>query len=169
MPAIFSAVLIYVFYMTRIISLSVILISFITVANAARFDKSESLAEYTPVLSDDFKRLLRSADIKAGAAYFDRKCGQCHDHEKQGGHSKGPHLWNVLGRKAASIPGFEFSEGMKNAGHTWNYATLNYYLTRTDRAVPGRAMNLRGIKKESKRAELLVFIRTLNDNPPPLP
>jgi len=155
--------------MVRLILLDVIFIGFITPSNAARFDKSESLAEYTPTLTDEFKRLLRKADVKAGAAYFDRKCGQCHDHEKQGGHSKGPHLWNVLGRKAASIYGFEFSEGMRNSGHTWNYATLNYYLTRTDRAVPGRSMNLRGVKKESKRAELLAFIRTLNDKPPPLP
>ena len=131
--------------MLRLIFLGVSLFAFVSVANAGRFDKSESLAEYTPVLTDEFKQLLKTADFEAGKAFFDRKCSQCHDHEKEGGHSKGPHLWNVMGRKAASIPGFEFSEGMKNAGNIWNYATLNYYLTRTDRAVPGRTLNFRGI------------------------
>jgi cytochrome c len=155
--------------MNKIILLTTVLMCCTVTAKAAKFDKSESLAEYTPTLTEDFKQLLRNADVKAGEAYFSRKCGQCHDHEKTGAHSKGPLLWNVLGRKSASMPGFEYSEGMKNAGHTWSYATLNYYLTRTDRAVPGRSMNFRGIKKDPRRANLLLFIRTINDNPPPLP
>ncbi len=155
--------------MIRLILLSTVLITFSSMSHSADFAKSESLAEYTPVLTDEFKQLLKSADVAAGAEFFDRKCSQCHDHKKQGGHSKGPHLWNVMGRKAGSMPGFEYSEAMKKSGHSWNYATLNYYLTRTDRAVPGRSMNFRGIRQDDIRADLLVFIRTLNDNPPPLP
>lgn len=155
--------------MTRLILISTALMAFSSVSFSADFKKSESLAEYTPVLTDEFKQLLKSADVDAGAKYFDRKCAQCHDHQKQGGHSKGPHLWNIMGRKAGTMPGFEYSEAMKKSGHSWNYATLNYYLTRTDRAVPGRSMNFRGIRQDDKRANLLLFIRTLSDNPPPLP
>jgi len=155
--------------MIRHILLGLALMTCITNTYAGRFDKSESLSEYTPVLSDEFKQLLKNADFEAGKAFFDRKCSQCHDHEKTGGHSKGPLLWNIMGRKAGSIPGFDFSDGMKKPGHTWDYATLNYYLTRTDRAVPGRTMNFRGIKKDARRANLLLYLRTLNDNPPPLP
>lgn len=155
--------------MTRLLLLSTALMAFSSMSHSVDFKKSESLAEYTPVLTDEFKQLLKAADVNAGAEYFDLKCSQCHDHQKQGGHSKGPHLWNIMGRKAGTMPGFEYSEAMKQSGHNWNYATLNYYLTRTDRAVPGRSMNFRGIRQDDKRANLLLFIRTLNDNPPPLP
>jgi len=155
--------------MIRLLLIGAALLGSVTSVNAGRFDKSESLAEFTPVLSEEFKQLLKKADFDAGLAYFERKCGQCHDHKKTGGHSKGPLLWNVMGRKAGTITGFEFSAAMKKPGHTWDYATLNYYLTRTDRAVPGRTMNFRGIKKDAERANLLLFLRTLNDNPPPLP
>ena len=131
--------------------------------------EDQSLAVYQPEMSEEFKQLLREAEPAAGEQIFMRKCSSCHDHEKDGGHGKGPHLWNVIGRKAGSMPGFEYSDAMRNSGHIWTLATLNYYLTRTDRAVPGRIMEFRGIRRDKVRAKLLAFMRTMNDQPPPLP
>ncbi len=128
-----------------------------------------SLSKFKPSLSDAFQTELRAADPAAGEKIFMRKCSSCHDHEETGGHGKGPHLWNLMGRRAGSAPGFDYSEAMRNSGHTWDYATLNYYLTRTDRAVPGRSMDFRGIRRDAVRARLLAFLRTLHDNPPPVP
>ncbi len=136
---------------------------------AAEINNKYSLANYTPLLSIEFKSLLNNADVIAGEEYFMRKCSSCHDAVKSETHGKGPNLWNVLGRKAGTAVGFDYSEAMRQSGHTWNYATLNYYLTRTKRAVPGRKMNFRGIRKDAYRAKLLLFLRSMNDNPPPLP
>ncbi|RDE22880.1 hypothetical protein DV711_09985 [Motiliproteus coralliicola] len=138
-------------------------------AQAAKFDPSESLANFQPELSEEFKQLLREGDVEAGADFFERKCANCHDVAKDGIHNKGPLLWNLFGRKAGSIKEFEYSEAMINSGHSWDYATINYYLTRTDRAVPGRIMNFRGIRKDKQRADLLLYLRQFNDNPPALP
>ncbi len=124
---------------------------------------------YRPVMTDELKARLATADVAAGAKYFDRKCSQCHDGEKTGGHAKGPFLWNWFGRPAASIPGFEFSVAMKRAGIAWDYATLDHYLADTERAVPGKAMNFVGIADPALRAAVLLHLRTLNDAPPPLP
>ncbi len=131
--------------------------------------ESTSLASYVPQLTDEFKILLRDADAAAGEEYFMRKCSSCHDNFKSDTHGKGPNLWNVLGRQAGTAKGFAYSDAMRQSGHTWNYATLNYYLTRTDRAVPGRIMNFRGIRQDAYRAKLLRFLRTMNDKPPALP
>lgn len=147
------------------IALLALSFSFTTPAQA----KGDTLADFTPTLSDSFKQLMREASVEEGEDIFMRKCSSCHDHEKDGGHGKGPHLWNVIGRKAGSAPGFDYSDAMKNIGHTWNLATINYYLTRTDRAVPGRAMDFRGIRRDKVRARLLRFLMTINDNPPALP
>jgi len=132
-------------------------------------DTGKSLAEFQPVLTDEFKVLLSKADLGKGEMSFMRKCSSCHDHEKTGGHGKGPHLWNVMGRKAGSAPGFEYSTAMANSGHRWNWATLDYYLTNTELAVPGRAMNFRGIRRDSARADLLMFLSTLNNAPQVIP
>lgn len=132
-------------------------------------DEPGPLDQYQPGLSDEFKQLLNNAELEAGEKTFMRKCSSCHDLAKEGGHGKGPHLWNLFGRKAGAIPGFEFSEAMRSIGHTWGYATLDYYLENTERAVPGRIMDFRGIRKEKQRADLIAFLRKFNDNPPELP
>ena len=81
------------------------------------------LSSYDPPLPPSFVEELRKADPAEGEKIFMRKCSSCHDHEKDGGNGKGPHLWNVMGRKAGTYPGFEYSDAMRNSGHTWNYAT----------------------------------------------
>lgn len=124
---------------------------------------------FRPAMTPELKARLAQADVAAGEKFFDRKCSQCHDGTKSGGHAKGPFLWNLFGRQAASIAGFEFSEAMKRAGIAWDYATLDYYLTDTERAVPGKAMNFAGIPDPALRAAVIVFLRSLNDTPPPLP
>ncbi|MCP4076951.1 MAG: c-type cytochrome [Gammaproteobacteria bacterium] len=131
--------------------------------------EGKSLSQFEPQLGDKFKTLLRDATPDQGEIIFMRKCSSCHDHEKSGGHGKGPHLWNLMGRKAGSSPGFDYSDAMKQSGHSWNFATLNYYLTNTEQAVPGRIMEFRGIRRDKVRARLLAFLRSFNDNIPPLP
>ena len=159
-----------IIYACAMKALTTIIILFLLVANssfAAKFDVKESLFYFKPQLSDEFEQNLKQADAVSGQQYFERKCAQCHDGQKEGGHNKGPHLWNWYGRKAGSMTGFEYSQGMLASGHTWDFATLNYYLTRTERAVPGVAMNFRGIRQDDKRAQLLAYMRTLNDDLPP--
>ena len=148
--------------------LSVLALS-VCVPNAVASKRGPPLSEYQPEIGEEFALLLRDADLAAGEEFFMRKCASCHDHLKEGGHGKGPHLWNIFGRQAGTQSGFEYSEAMQSSAHTWNYATLNYYLTRTDQAVPGRSMNFRGIRKDDQRAELLRFLATLNDTAPQLP
>lgn len=124
---------------------------------------------YQPALDAGLKARLAQADPATGEKFFERRCSQCHDAGKDGGHAKGPHLWNVFGRKAATIPGFEFSAAMQKTGILWDYATLDYYLADTERAIPGKAMNFVGIPDPALRAAVIAYLRTLNDTPPPLP
>ncbi len=131
--------------------------------------EGKTLAEFEPSLSKEFKILLGSVSPAKGELIFLRKCSSCHDHEKAGGHGKGPHLWNLFNRQAGSATGFDFSKAMKNSGHRWNFANINYYLSNTEQAVPGRIMEFRGIRRDKIRARLIAFLRILNDNPPPLP
>lgn len=135
------------------------------VSSLAADEAGRTLAEFQPELTDEMTALLKQANPEKGEVLFMRKCSSCHDHKQSGGHGKGPHIWNVVGRKAGSEADFVYSDAMKASGHTWSITNLNYYLTRTDVAVPGLAMNFRGIKKDKKRADLLSFLMTLSDQP----
>lgn len=123
------------------------------------------LSKYTPPADPAFYQRIAGADVAAGERTFDRRCSTCHDAEKTGKHSKGPLLWNVVGRKAGSSPGFAFSDAMRRSGHTWTLEALDYFLADTERAVPGRAMDFVGIADEKLRAELVAYLRTISDAP----
>ncbi|QFY89544.1 c-type cytochrome [Magnetovirga frankeli] len=132
-------------------------------------DSAEALVNYQPELDTEVAEMIRQADPAQGQRLFLRKCSSCHDTAKGIGHGKGPNLWGLLNRPAGRAQGFAYSEALQQANFNWTYANLNYYLTRTDRAIPGVAMNFRGIKKDSQRARLIAYLRTRHDNPPPLP
>ncbi len=141
----------------------------LTVAGQAALADSGPLSSYDPPLTPELRSLLREASVEAGAAVFERKCATCHDGAKDGKPSKGPNLWNVFGRTAAMSAVFVYSDAMRKSGHRWTYATLDYYLSDTERAVPGRSMDLTGLRSAKMRADLLAYLRTLNDVPPALP
>ena len=54
------------------------------------------------------------------------QCASCHSVEP-GKHGVGPSLAGVYGTKSGEIAGYAFSEPMKQAGLTWDDATLDSY------------------------------------------
>jgi cytochrome c len=78
----------------------------------------------------------------------------------------------VLNRPAASVEGFGYSAAMKEfgaGGNKWDYEHLNKFLTSPKAFVKGTAMGFAGDKKDNERADLIAYLRTLSDNPAPLP
>ncbi|WP_163521180.1 c-type cytochrome, partial [Klebsiella michiganensis] len=51
-------------------------------------------------------------DPAAGKVIFQRTCENCHA-ATIGVNKVGPSLWNVVGRKPASVPDFAYSDAMK--------------------------------------------------------
>ncbi|WP_337184262.1 cytochrome c family protein [Shinella sp.] len=127
----------------------------------------ESAAAAVPIAT-----LLASADAGAGETVF-KKCASCHTPEKGGPNKVGPNLWDVVNRPIASHEGFSYSAGMTtfSEGHkvVWDFDHLNFFLEAPKKHVPGTAMGFAGLKKDDERANLIAYLRTLSDNPAPLP
>jgi cytochrome c len=115
--------------------------------------------------------LLASADADKGQAAA-RKCLACHTFGKGEANKVGPNLWGVVMRPIASHEGYEYSEAMqafaKEAGN-WTYEHLNTFLTDPRGTVPQTKMTFAGLKNDSERANVIAYLRTLSDNPEPLP
>jgi cytochrome c len=115
--------------------------------------------------------LLASADPAAGQTVF-RKCAACHTAENGGANKVGPNLWNIINRPVASHEGFSYSAGMKafaEGGKVWDWEHLSGFLVAPRAYVPGTAMAFGGIKNRKEEANLIAYLRTLSDNPAPLP
>ena len=100
-----------------------------------------------------------AADVEAGKADF-KKCALCHTTEA-GKNKIGPSLFGIVGRKAASVENFNYSEAMKKFDHTWDAETLDTYLADPRATVPGTKMIFPGIKDEKERQDVIAYLETL--------
>lgn len=88
------------------------------------------------------------------------QCAACHSTEP-GKTLFGPSLAGVAGRKAGSLPGYAFSDALKNSGLVWNAATLDRWLTSPQKTVPGTRMPFSGIKDPSVRKTVIEYLLKL--------
>lgn len=114
-----------------------------------------------------FETLLANAAPAAGERRA-ALCKSCHAFEEGGANGAGPALWDIVGRAVASVEGFNYSGALQEFGGEWTYERLNGYLENSQGYVPGTAMVQRFPKPEH-RAEIIAYLRTLSDNPQPLP
>jgi cytochrome c len=125
--------------------------------------------EVEPGGGAELATLLASADPTRGADVA-KKCGICHNFDKGGPNMIGPNLYGVLGRDIASHEGYEYSDALKAKEGNWDYEQINHMIENPNVFVPGTKMALfPGLPDAKQRADVLVFLRTKNDNPPPLP
>jgi len=101
----------------------------------------------------------QAADAEAGKTVFN-KCKACHQTGAGAKNAVGPHLDGVVGRKAGTAEGFNYSDAMKNSGKTWDEATLKAYLTDPKEAVPGNKMVFMGVKDPTDLDNLIEYLKT---------
>jgi cytochrome c len=116
--------------------------------------------------------LLASANEAHGADVA-KKCSICHSFDKGGPNMIGPNLYGVVGRPVASHEGYEYSDALKAKAKelgNWDYEKIDHMINNPGAFVPGTKMALfPGLPDPKERADVLAFLRTKNDNPPPLP
>ena len=117
---------------------------------------------------DPISSLLINASLEKGRKLF-KKCGTCHNYEKDSANKIGPNLWNVINRPKANIDGFAYSKALVEIGGEWTYEEISKFLYKPKKYVKGTKMNFVGLKKVEDRANLVFFLREQSDNPVPLP
>jgi cytochrome c len=100
----------------------------------------------------------RAGAQEAGEPTFKRFCAVCHSTDP-GVNKIGPSLAGIVGRKAGSVPGYNYTEANKNSGLTWDEATLDTYLTDPKKTIPGTKMLFAGIKKPEDRQALIAYLK----------
>lgn len=99
-------------------------------------------------------------DAAAGERVF-RRCGACHEVGEGAENKVGPILNGVVGRHAAAVEGFEYSDAMQEAGAAglvWTVAELQAYLEKPRDVVPGTKMNFPGLRSEEQRNDVIAYL-----------
>jgi cytochrome c len=98
-------------------------------------------------------------DADAGKQVF-KKCHACHNVGESAKNAVGPILNGIVGRKAGSVEGYNYSDANKSSGITWDAATLDVYLTNPKAKVPGTKMAFPGLPNDKDRADVIAYLST---------
>jgi cytochrome c len=87
-------------------------------------------------------------------------CRTCHT-MKEGDNRLGPNLAGIVGRKAGSLPDYNYSSSMKQSGITWDAATLDQFIANPDQVVSGNNMKpYGGITDAEQRKTIVEFLQS---------
>jgi len=98
---------------------------------------------------------VAGGDAARGEQIWSR-CQACHALQYD---RTGPRHCGLFGRKAGSVPGFDYSPAMRRSGIVWNAATLERFIADPLGAVPGTTMGYAGVADPQERADLIAFLR----------
>jgi cytochrome c len=105
-----------------------------------------------------------AGDATKGKAAF-AKCAICHQVGPGAKTLVGPELNNVVGRKAASIPDYPYSPGMKKLGEqgfVWTPENIDKWISNPKAMIPDSSMALAftGVPDAAERADIIAYLQT---------
>ncbi|MEN5209422.1 c-type cytochrome [Stenotrophomonas terrae] len=84
-------------------------------------------------------------------------CAACHSRDAGAHQGMGPNLHNLIGRKAGSNPGFDYSPALKASDITWDAKQLDAYLSAPTKRVPGTRMAI-AVPDPARRQALIEYL-----------
>jgi len=97
-------------------------------------------------------------DVQKGENSF-KKCLVCHAIGPGAKNKIGPELNGLDGRKAGTLPDYNYSDANKNSGIVWDDATFKEYIKDPRAKIPGTKMTFPGIKNEQEINDLWAYLK----------
>lgn len=111
-----------------------------------------------PAMAESFDRIK----VSAGETLFDTQCRRCHAVDATDP-SYGPLLEGILGRRAGSFEGYDYSEALAGAGFVWTPGALRAWMEANDELVPGTRMRHVGISDPTVQDFIVSYLATLGN------
>lgn len=97
---------------------------------------------------------LAAGDADRGQKIY-QACQDCHDLDKN---DVGPKHRGVFGRRAGTVPDYDYSDALKKSGIVWDASTLDKWLTDPQTLVPGAKMFFH-LESAQDRADVIAFLK----------
>ncbi|MET4120356.1 cytochrome c [Bradyrhizobium sp. JR1.5] len=100
------------------------------------------------------------ASDDAAQQAFNNSCRTCHS-VKEGDNRLGPNLNKIVGRKAGSLPNYNYSASMKEAGFVWDKDKLIRFMVKPDEVVSGNKMQPYGGVSAEEAAKVIAYLEAM--------
>ena len=113
-----------------------------------------------------FAQLFPNFDVRqameiAGQKVLADRCAVCHA-QKVGARPLGPSLRGAVGRPAASVAGFPYSDALKKSGLTWTDDNLRAWIADPSHTVPGTLMPHVSLSDPAEQLYVIAYLKTLS-------
>ncbi len=105
---------------------------------------------------------LDKARTAAGQIMFERNCRICHAPTAETV-SYGPTLTGVVGRKAGSIEGYDYSDAMKASGIVWTAEALRAWMADNTHFMPGTKMRHVGVTDVAEQDFIIAYLKSISN------
>ena len=112
---------------------------------------------FATLLAAPIAQASAEGDAMMGQQIYESLCIACHSPDAN---RAGPLHRGVVGRRAGSLPDYNYSKALQSAGFVWSDQTLDRWLTNPQALVPGQKMNFKVAKAED-RADIIAYLKTL--------
>ena len=120
-------------------------------------------------------------DVTEGKTVFFSRCVACHEPPSTAGLTeediarneaalpaddteatpgRGPSLAGLFGRKAGSLPDYQYSDAMKAADVIWTEDSLRLFLLKPATFIPRNKMAFNGLKREGEMENLIAYLKS---------
>jgi cytochrome c len=106
----------------------------------------------------------RAQNLTEDRRLFETTCTPCHNYDKGGEpdmYGLTLNLFGVIGRKSASVTGFQYSEDLRKSDIVWDEAIIDKFITAPKKLFPGTRMELPGVDDVKTRTAIIRYLRSL--------
>ena len=96
---------------------------------------------------------------------FETTCTPCHNYDRGGEpdmYGLTLNLYGVVGRRSASVVGFQYSEDLQKSDIVWDEAIIDKFITAPKKLFPGTRMELPGVEDVKTRTGIIRYLRSLS-------
>jgi cytochrome c len=113
---------------------------------------------YMLLSSSALPQVSQGAEAASEQQAFNNACRTCHV-MREGDNRLGPNLHKIIGRKAGSLPDYNYSNAMKEAGFVWDKEKLDRFIANPDEVVSGNSMKpYNGLTSSDDRTKIIAFL-----------
>jgi len=128
-----------------------------------------SLALAIPLAASSFPGTSWANDVNKRGEKLFKNCKNCHQIGVNARNLIGPHLDGLFGRVAGSLEKFKYSSAMKKRGADgliWDDTTIDQYLAKPAKMIPGTRMSYRGMADAEDRKDLIAYLKSVSQGFP---